>query len=238
MALVPAGGYGERVITPAASAARVPPGIDLDDAAAALVSGLTAISALEHHARLRRGERLLVQAAAGATGSACVQLGVHAGAVVFGTASPHKHEALRRLGVTHAIDYRARDFADAVRELTGGEGVDVIVDSLSGDAITRGLDILRPGGRFVEIGAAGVVAVPPVDPRRLFAADQSFIACNVARLDRDPERLRGLYARLVELLTEGVLRPLIHARLPRARADEAHELLRTRANVGKVLLIG
>ena len=238
LALVRAGGYGDRVITPAGSAIVLPAALAFDVAAAALIGGLTAISALEHHARLRAGERVLIQAAAGATGSACVQLAVHLGATVFGTASPHKHDTLRRLGVTHAIDYRARDFAAAIRELTGGDGVDVIVDSLSGDAITRGLDILRPGGRFVEIGAAGVIAVPPVDPRRLFAADQSFIACNVARLDRDPPRLRAHLERLVELLAAGVLDPLIHARLPRARAEEAHELLRTRQNVGKVLLIG
>lgn len=94
----------------------------------------------------------------GATGTACVQLARHLGATVFGTAGgPEKIERLRALGVEHPIDYRAEHFADAVGRLTGGTGVDVIVDSLSGDAIARGLAIVRPGGRFVEIGAAGLV---------------------------------------------------------------------------------
>ena len=124
----------------------------------------------------------------------------------------------------------------AVTRITAGEGVDVIVDSLSGEAIERGLNVLRPGGRFIEIGAAGVVTVPPVDPKRLFLADQDFATVNVARLDASPARLRAMVSRLGQLVKEGVLQPQVGEVLPFADAARAHRLLRERKNLGKVVL--
>jgi len=237
MALVRAGGYAERVVTPAESVTPLPDGVSAEDAAAVLLVGLTAIACLEEHAHLRAGETVLVQAAAGATGTACVQLAKHLGARVIGTAGgPEKLAHLARLGVDHPVDYRTTDFADAVRALTCGRGVDVIVDSLSGDAIGKGLGVLAPGGRFVEIGAAGVVPVPPVDPRVLFARDQAFIGCNVGRLDESPARLARLAARLLEHLASGALRPAIGGRYSLSDAADAHALLRARGNLGKLVL--
>lgn len=237
MAILRDGGYAARAVTSAASVARLPDAMSFTDGAAIVITGLTAIACVEHHGRVRAGERVLVQAAAGATGTACVQLAVRAGAVVFGTASPGKHDHLRALGVAHAIDYTRADFADAVRAITASDRpLDVVIDSLSGDAITRGLALLRPGGRFIEIGAAGVVDVPPLDPRELFARDLSFAGCNVGRLDADPDRVRAALARLTELLAAGALRPAVGHSFPLADAAEAHALLRARKNVGKVVL--
>ncbi|MGE0707481.1 MAG: SDR family NAD(P)-dependent oxidoreductase [Planctomycetota bacterium] len=238
MALVKQGGYAARVVAPRASVLRLPAGFDFAQGAAVVVTGLTAVACIEEAGRVVAGERVLVQAAAGATGLACVQLALHHGARVLGTASaPAKLERLGALGVEHAIDYRAEPFDDAVRRLTGGEGVDVVVDSLSGDAIPRGLALLRPGGRFVEIGAAGVVEAPPVDPTRLFLADQTFATVNVGRLDQSPARLAARAARLEALLREGVIRPEVGHVLPFAEAEEAHRLLRERRNLGKVVLV-
>ena len=242
MALVACGGYAQEVLAPQETCLPLPDALSWAEGAALVVSGLTAIACLEEKGRLRPGERVLIQAAAGATGLACVQLAVHLGAVVFGTASaPGKLARLRELGVAHPIDYRREPFDAAVRRITadlpGDPGLDVVVDSLSGEAITRGLALLRPGGRFVEIGAAGVVAPPPVDPQALFLRDQDFACVNVACLDKSPTRRRALFDRLEQLVGEGVLRAQVGHTLPLERAPEAHALLRERRNLGKVVLV-
>lgn len=242
MALLPRGGYAQEVIASAEACLPLPSGLSFAGGASLVVTGLTAIACLEEKGRLRAGERVLIQAAAGATGLACVQLALHLGATVLGTASaPEKLARLRDLGVAWPLDYRREPFDDAVRRVTaalpGGPGVDLVVDSLSGDAIPRGLALLRPGGRFVEIGAAGVVAPPAVDPGRLFMADQDLVTVNVARLDANPGRRRALFDRLEQLVAEGVLRPQVGHALPLEDAPAAHALLRERRNLGKVVLV-
>jgi acyl transferase domain-containing protein/acyl-CoA synthetase (AMP-forming)/AMP-acid ligase II/NADPH:quinone reductase-like Zn-dependent oxidoreductase/acyl carrier protein len=238
MSLVPQGAYAARVVAPSASTVPVPDGLTDVEAAAVLITGLTAVACVEIKGRVAWGERVLIQAAAGGTGLACVQLALHHGAEVFGTAgAPAKLSLLKDMGVAHPIDYRSEPFEDAIKKLTEGDGVDVIVDSLSGDAIQRGLSILRSGGRFIEIGAAGVVEVPPVDPKQLFLANQDFSTVNVARLEASPAQLRLHFDRLEQLLREGVLRPHVGSTLPFAEAPEAHRLMRSRENIGKVVLV-
>jgi myxalamid-type polyketide synthase MxaD len=246
-ALVGAGGCATHVEVPAASVYRLPDDVSWEEGAALLISGLTAIACVELKGRLREGERVLVQAAAGATGLACARLALHHGAEVFGTASaPEKLERLAELGIDHPIDYSVEPFDLAIRRIldgpsledeASGEGLDLVIDSLSGDAIPRGLALLRPGGRFVEIGAAGIVATPVVDPRQLFSDDLDFATVNVARLGADPARLTRALERLGELVTAGVLRADVGHRLSLEEAPRALALLRERRNLGKVVLI-
>ncbi|MFE0602926.1 SDR family NAD(P)-dependent oxidoreductase [Streptomyces sp. NPDC058892] len=236
IALTPQGGYAARVTTAAYTVAPLPPGVGAADAVAVLISGLTAIACLEREARVRPGDRVLVQAAAGATGTACVQLALHHGATVFGTASTEaKLDHLRALGVHHPINYAEADFADAVRELSPEQGLDLVVDSLSGDAVGRGLELLRAGGRFVEIGAAGVLDLA-VDGRDLFMSSRSFCTVNVGALARDPSRLRPLMDRLVELVDTAVLCPSVGGVFAFEDAAQAIEGLRNRANIGKFVI--
>ncbi|MFF9051925.1 SDR family NAD(P)-dependent oxidoreductase [Streptomyces erythrochromogenes] len=236
IALTPRGGYAARVTTAAYTVAPLPAGVGATDAVAVLISGLTAVACLEREARVRPGDRVLVQAAAGATGTACVQLALHHGATVFGTASTEaKLEHLRALGVQHPINYAEADFADAVRELSPDRGLDLVVDSLSGDAVGRGLELLRAGGRFIEIGAAGVLDLA-VDGRDLFMSSRSFCTVNVGALARDPSRLRPLMDRLVELIDAGVLRPSVGGVFALEDAPRAIGELRNRANIGKFVV--
>jgi myxalamid-type polyketide synthase MxaE and MxaD len=169
---------------------------------------------------------------------ACVQLANHIGATIFGTASaPEKLARLRSLGVSYPINYKEVDFAHEIQRITDSAGVDVVVDSLSGDAIKKGLDLLRPGGRFIEIGAAGVVEVPGVDPTKLFLNNQQFMAVNVMQLSENPVLLDRLRNRLSELLREGILKPTIGHRIPFHEAQKAHQLIRERKNTGKIILL-
>ncbi|MBZ9598857.1 SDR family NAD(P)-dependent oxidoreductase [Streptomyces erythrochromogenes] len=236
IALTPDGGYAARVTTSSYTVAPLPAGVSAVDAVSVLISGLTAIACLEREARVHPGDRVLVQAAAGATGTACVQLALHHGATVFGTASTEaKLDHLRALGVQYPINYTEADFADAVRELSPGRGLDLVVDSLSGDAVGRGLELLRAGGRFVEIGAAGVLDLA-VDGRDLFMSSRSFCTVNVGALARDPARLRPLMDRLVELVDAGVLRPSVGGVFAFEDAPQAIARLRSRANIGKFVV--
>ncbi|MEV7442666.1 type I polyketide synthase [Streptomyces sp. NPDC091204] len=236
IALTPQGGYAARVTTEAYTVAPLPAGVSFTDAVAMLISGLTAIACLEREARVDPGDRVLVQAAAGATGTACVQLALHHGATVFGTASTEaKLEHLRALGVQHPINYAEADFADAVREISPDQGLDLIVDSLSGDAVGKGLALLRAGGRFVEIGAAGVLDLA-VNGRDLFMSSRSFCTVNVGALARDPSRLRPLLDRLVELIDAGVFRPAVGGVFALEDAPQAITRLRNRDNIGKFVI--
>jgi len=106
---------------------------------------------------MRAGERVLIHAATGGVGLAAVQIAQQAGAEVLATAgSPWKREFLRALGVKHVMDSRSVAFADNVREITAGRGVDIVLNSLAGEAIAKGVECLGPGGRFLEIGKRDV----------------------------------------------------------------------------------
>lgn len=234
-ALVPGGGFARQVVAPRHLVLSLPEQLEFSAAAGLLVTGLTAIACVEDAGRVRRGDRVLVQAAAGATGLACAQLALHHGARVFGTASTaEKLEHLRAMGV-EPIPYLTEPFDDAVRARAGE--VDVIIDSLSGDSIRRGLAVLARGGRFVEIGAGDALLAAAVDPRPLFLRGQTFAGVNLGAIMEDGRQLARLQARLLELVSAGALRPEVHHRVPFAKLPEALELLRSRARLGKVGLV-
>lgn len=236
IALTPQGGYAARVTTESYTVTSLPRDVSFTDAASMLVSGLTAIACLEREARVNHGDQILIQAAAGATGTACVQLALHHGGTVFGTASTEaKLEHLRALGVQHPINYTQADFAHAVRQLAPRQGIDLVVDSLSGDAVGRGLALLRPGGRLIEIGAAGVLDLA-VDGQELFMSSRSFCTVNLGALARDPASLRPMMERLVELIDGGVFRPAVGGVFRFEDAPQAITQLRHRANIGKFVV--
>ncbi len=133
--------------------APIPPSLSFDQAATVPVVYLTAYYALIHLGRMHRGERVLIHSAAGGVGLAAVQLAQHVGAEIFATAgSDEKRAYLRSLGIQHIMDSRSLDFADQIMASTNGRGVDLVLNSLTGEALTKGLEILAPYGRFLEIG--------------------------------------------------------------------------------------
>src|SRR5262249_24326691 len=142
--------FGALASTRAAFVVPKPAHLGFEEAATIPVAFLTAYYGLHHLARLAEGERVLIHAATGGGGLAAIQLARRAGAEIFATAgSPEKREFLLSLGIPHVMDSRSLAFADEVMERTGGEGVDVVLNSLAGEAIPRGLSILRANGRFL-----------------------------------------------------------------------------------------
>lgn len=145
------------VTIPAKFAARMPRGLSFAEGVTIPLVFLTAYFALHHLGRIKAGDKVLIHSATGGVGLAAIQIVERAGAEVFATAgSPAKRDLLRGLGVAHIMDSRSLAFADEVLDITGGRGVDVVLNSLAGTAIAKGLDCLAPYGRFLELGKTDI----------------------------------------------------------------------------------
>lgn len=244
------GGYAEAAVAKTPFVVTLPPGLDFSIGAAVPVNFVTAYHCLFHTGTLFPGDRVLVHAAAGGVGLAAVQMAKGAGAVVFGTAgSAEKVAFLKMFGVDHPIDYQAEDFVEAVKQVTGGEGVDVVLDSIGGQMLARDLRVLRPGGRIVSLGLAAamgknralmlreLMSAPRLQPVKLLESSKGFFGVNVLRLfDHRPALGAVLLREAFDLVEAGKAKPVIAGEIPLERAAEAHHLLQERSTIGKVLL--
>src|SRR5919198_3212808 len=147
-------GQAELVTVPTDQAFPLPKKLSFEEGAAFPVNYATAYAALVIMGGLKPGERVLIHAAAGGVGIAATQVAKGIGAEIFGTASASKHDAIREQGVEHPIDYRTQDFEEEVRRITGGEGVDVIMDALRPTSFRKDYRLLRQGGRLIMYGAS------------------------------------------------------------------------------------
>ncbi|MFJ8581538.1 zinc-binding dehydrogenase [Micromonospora sp. NPDC093277] len=222
------GGYAERVAVDQDAPYEVPSGLPLDQAVALLADGRTAVM-LVHAARLRRGERVLVEAAAGGVGGLLTQLAEAAGArVVAAAGGARKVALLRDRGLDTVVDYRQPDWPDRVRAAAGG--VDVVFDGVGGQLARDAFDLLAPGGRMLSFGlASGAWADLPAE-----LATAREVA--LLRPSAAPAELRAFTEQALAEAAAGRLRPLIGQRFPLERAADAHAAIESRATVGKTLL--
>ena len=211
----------------------------LDPAEAASVPGpfVTADLALRHLARIRPGERVLVHSAAGGVGLAAVQIARREGAEVLVTAgTEEKRSLLRYLGVTVVGDSRTTDFAAAVRETTGGHGVDVVLNLLSGEPRAASLDLLAPFGRWIELTKQDIRQGVPMDPRP-FDRALSFVSMDVMRMTRErPEVIGASLREMTDLLARGELQPLPYRMFPARQAGDAFRFMARSGHTGRAML--
>jgi NADPH:quinone reductase-like Zn-dependent oxidoreductase len=247
------GGHASHVCVPVAQAVRMPASMTFEQGAAIPVVYLTAYHMLFRVARVRPGERLLVHMAAGGVGIATLQLArTIERLTLFGTASASKHGRLRELGCDHPIDYRSVDYADEVRRLTGGQGVDVVLDALGGPDWSKGFALLREGGMLVAFGLANanagqkrnllhvlgqIVRIPRFSPMKLMDQNKAVAGVNVGHLWGRIDLMREELDEIVRLFDAGIVAPVIDGTYPFDRAAEAHERLGGGKNVGKILLV-
>lgn len=191
------GTYAERVAVPASALAVVPSGLSLLGAAALPLAGLSAWQALVDTARLRAGQTVLVQAAAGGVGSLAVQIARHHGATVIGTARDANRAYVATLGAHHVIDYQEQDLGAEIAAITDRRGVDVVLDTLGGEARGRSFDWLAPGGLLVTL--VGTVS-PDVIPSGKSAAS-IFVSADGHRLSKVAEAWRAGWLHLPEIRT-------------------------------------
>jgi NADPH:quinone reductase len=259
------GADADRVCVPEAAAVDVPEDLDPAEVLSLLFPYMTAYQVIHRTAKAKSGETALVHGAAGRVGVAELELGALAGLRLYGTCSARDRAAVERLGAV-AIDYRNEDFLARVRELTGGDGVDVVLDSLGGPISFRSFRALRPGGRLVVFGRyatlshghkdwsavikwyAAIVAVwvwSTLSPRRRalkyqiqkFRDHAQWRDGAVGGEPRYPEWFREDFGKLIELLREGKIHPVVAERMPLAGARRAHELLESSASKGKLVLV-
>ena len=209
-------------------------GISFEQAASLPTVFLTALYGLEQCAHIGPDDTVLVHAAAGGVGQAALQVARRAGARVFATASPGKWGFLESQGVEHVLNSRSLDFADELLALTGGRGVDIVLNSLAGEHIPASLRCLADGGRFVEIGKLGIWTDAQVAAER---PDVSYTAFDMVDVtDRDPALLTELQQNLAAGLSDGTLQPPPIKTFALTDAVAAFSWLAQAKNIGKVVL--
>ncbi|WP_246561496.1 type I polyketide synthase [Streptomyces roseirectus] len=216
---------------------RMPDGMAFTAAATLAAVYLTVHHGLRSLARIAPGETVLVHGGAGGVGLAVLEVARACGARVIATAgTPAKRSILRALGVEHVFDSRALTFADNVRRATGGKGVDVVVNSLAGEALTRSLELLRAGGRFVELGKQDVYGNSPL-PMRLLRDNISVFVVDVLRLTALTPKAAGIPVREVTRdVHAGLYPPLPHTVFPAVRLDRALHTLQRSRHIGKIVV--
>lgn len=227
-------GFGSHAVIEEWSAVPVPDGLGFAAAATLPMPFVTAYHSLHHCARLRRGETVLVHGGAGGVGLAALAYARHVGAHVIATAgSEAKRDLLKAMGAAHVLDSRSLHFGEQVKELTGGRGVDVVLNSLAGEAISRGLECLRHGGRFVELGKRDIYENRHV-ALRSFADNIAFFGVDVGTLMwKDPELAAEQAAAFRQVLDP---RPLPHTVFPAERVADAFALMGRSRHIGKVVV--
>jgi acyl transferase domain-containing protein/acyl carrier protein len=223
-------------LAPASLVLPKPPGVGFADATSVPMTYLTAAEALVTVARIAPGQKVLIHAAAGGVGLAALRLARRAGAVVIATAgSPEKRALALAHGAAHAFDSRSASFADDVLGVTGGAGVDCVLNSLSGDLIAAGMRVVRPGGVFVEIGKKGIWT-PEEAAKRAPAVRYEIVDLGDAMI-RDVARIRGLLAGILRDLASGELEPLPVRTYALADAAAAFRTMAAGRHVGKLALV-
>ncbi|MER7212000.1 NAD(P)H-quinone oxidoreductase [Streptosporangium sp. NPDC000239] len=232
-ALLSGGGYAERVAVPWQQVMRVPEGVDLVEAAALPEVACTVWSNVFMTARLRRGETLLVHGGASGIGTLAVQLAKAFGSRVVVTAgSAEKIARCLELGADEGIDYHEGDFSEKVQ-------ADVILDIVGGPYLAKNVRALKTGGRLVVIGMQGG-SRGELDLGALLTKRAAVHGTTLRARPVDEKGIivRGVVENVWPLVDAGVVRPVVHSRVPMSEAAEAHRLLESGEHVGKILLVG
>lgn len=223
------GGYAEKVVVPGRNALPFPRGLSFVEAAATPLVFLTAWQMLARRAHLVAGEDVLIQAAGSGVSSAAIQIARLLGArqVIATARGKRKLELAAKLGATDVIDYRDEDFARRCRKITGGKGVEVVVDHVGGEVFEKSLQAVAWGGRVVLCGATSE-AVARVNLRAVFFKSLSILGSTMGR--------QADLRRMVPLFESGALRAVVDRSLPLTDAPEAQAILERREQFGKIVL--
>ncbi len=237
-ALVSGGGYAEYCAAPAAQCLPVPDNFEMVRAAAIPETFFTVWTNLIDRGELRSGQWVLIHGGSGGIGTAAIQIAHALGARVLATArTAEKCAVCEKLGAARAINYAEEDFVEIAKVMTGGSGVDLIIDIVGGDYAVRNLHALAPGGRLVQVAVQGG-ATPEIP---LFLIMQKHLTLTGSTLRPRSVAEKGAIAaalkeRIWPGLNAGELGPLVHATFPLSEAAKAHEMLESSSHIGKIVL--
>lgn len=246
------GSHAEYVVLGSGYATPVPPSMSYEEGASFLATGISAFHGLVRLANIRKGEKLLLHAAAGGVGLAAIQIARRIGAEIFATAGTDEKGALaKEHGAHHAINYREKDFAAEVKRLTNGYGVDVVMDSVGGEVYKKSWQLLAQMGRYVLYGVSSVTGkgaisriraaatfslMRPLFPPSLMSANKGIFGFNLGTLTGKEAYFSEATRELLRYFDEGVLKPVIGRVFSFEEIVEAHAFLQSRQSVGKVVV--
>lgn len=238
-ALTPGGGYAEYCVTPAAHCLPIPAGFDMTAAAALPETCFTVWHNVFQRGRLQAGETFLVHGGSSGIGTTAIQLAKQFGARVVTTAgSAEKCKACEELGANLAINYREKDWVEAVKEFAGKKGVDLILDMVGGDYVQKNLSVLAWDGRLVNIAFLKGAKVEL--NLGLFMIKRQTLTASTLRAQSDNSKAKiaqELHDRVWPLIDTGKFKPLIYRVFPLSEAVEAHKLMESSAHIGKIMLL-
>lgn len=251
IALTRFGGYSEKVSVPSSQAFAQPRRLSSTEAAALPVAYLTAYQAVVVMGSLQAGEAILIHNAGGGVGLAALDFAKKIGATVYGTASAGKHEFLKQRGFDYLIDYRTQDWQKELKRLTGGRGVELIIDPFGGRHWKKSYDALRATGRLgmvgisiateSRIGVFGllklVTKMPWFNPVGLMNSNKAVFGTNLGHMWHEGEKVTGWMEKILVGVEEGWVRPFVGKTFPLEKAAEAHRYIEERRNIGKVVLV-
>ena len=234
--------FAEKTVAPPELLWTVPEGWGAEQAAAFPVNYFTAYFAyweagfIEGSADRRAGRRVLIHAVGGGVGTAAVEIGKILGAEMYGTSSSYeKLSRVQKLGLQHAINYKDLDYEEAIKELTGGEGLDAVFEMLGGEHTAKSIRCLRDFGKVIQYGTAAGKQ-PQLDLRALYAKAASVQGLWLTYLSGKRDLMDQAWKQLSSWIADGKLHPVVGEALPIENAKEAYELLLERKNYGKVVL--
>lgn len=232
------GSYTQYAAVPVSSLVKLPDGVDFETGAAAMLQGMTAHYLSHSSFPLKQGDKCLIHAAAGGAGRLLVQMAKMRGATVIGTCGTDEKAAIAKAaGADETIVYTRQDFAEEVKKLTGGKGVDVVYDSVGQSTFLKGLDVIRPRGTMVLFGQSSG-AVAPIDPSILNVKGSLFMTRpSLAHHCLTREELNWRAGDVLGWIAAGKLELRIEKTYPLAQAPQAHRDLEGRSMAGKLLLI-
>ncbi|HMU05075.1 MAG TPA: zinc-binding dehydrogenase [Saprospiraceae bacterium] len=243
------GGYAEYAVTNKNGVAVVPDGYDMAAATVLATQACTAYYCAEDCVTLHKGDKVLIQAAAGGVGSLLVQIAKHRGCIIYGTASTGKQDFIKKLGVDYAIDYTKDNFYDVIKG--NGHQLDMVFDSLGGTAFAKGVKLLAPGGKMVCYGAAEqlesrknklklislAVGFGLFSPISLLMQSKSIITVNMLRIaDFKQSVFNEVLQNVIKMADQKIITPHVSKVFPALDIADAHDFLESRQSTGKVVL--
>jgi len=250
-ALTRFGGYSDVVVVPVFQAIEKPVSLTFEQAAALPVNYLTAYQLLVVMGSLKKGESVLIHNAGGGVGLAALDIAKKIGATTFGTASSNKHVFLMKRGLDYAIDYRTQDWAEVLKQLTEGRGVELIIDPMGGKSWKKSYQALRRTGRLGVFGISTaskaksggklrllkiIFQTPKFHPIRLMNGNKGVFGVNLGHLWREGPKVKQWIEAILEGVKEGWIRPHVDKVFPFEQVSDAHTYIEQRENIGKVVL--
>jgi len=251
LALTKFNGYSDVVCVPARQVILKPEKLSYEEAAAIPVNYLTAWQLLVVMGSLQKGESVLIHNAGGGVGLAALDIAKKIGATTYGTSSSMKHVFLMKRGLDHAIDYRSQDWAEVLRQLTKGKGVELIIDPIGGKNWKKSYKALRHTGRLGIFGISTVskslrggklqflklvFQTSKFHPFHLMNANRGVFGVNIGHLWHEGPKVQAWLEEIMKGVNEGWVRPYVDNTFPFDKAGEAHTYIEERRNIGKVIL--